>query len=227
MTAELTSRPQGQKRHPWDWYVEEQWVTHRLIDMLDLDPDVTYLDPCAGQLHIPLALDERGYRAYGTDLFDRIGRDHRLFMGTYDFLGDQRHILEAGGPLSIIMNPPFSYQDGRLVHGLAEKFIRRALSIASHKVCALLPVKWLSSAGRYRLFSELPPAGIWILCERPSMPPGDMIEQLGVNAFDNGKIDYMWVVWDKQAPPMVDHHGRPFAPTFWIPPREKAVGRAA
>src|SRR3546814_21034174 len=87
--------------------------------------------------------------------------DHCLFLGEHDFLGEQRHILEASDRLSIIMNPPFSFQNGRLVRGLAEKCIRRALSIATHKVCALLPLKWLASEGRYRLFTEHTPIGIW------------------------------------------------------------------
>jgi hypothetical protein len=58
------------------------------------------------------------------------------------------------------------------------------------------------------------------------MPPGNIIEQLGDNAYDHGKIDYMWVVWDKRRAPMTDFQGRPFAPTFWIPPREKIAGTA-
>ncbi|MBB6191479.1 hypothetical protein FHS51_001706 [Sphingobium wenxiniae] len=222
MSGELTSRPKGSTRHPWDWYVEEKWVTHRLIDMLDLESGITYLDPFCGQLHIPEALAERGFSAFGTDLFDR-RIDHRQFLGRHDFLGDQLHLLEASDRLSIVMNPPFSFQDGRLVRGLAEKCIRRAMTIATHKVCALLPVKWLSSEGRYRLFSHLTPASIWILSERPSMPPGDVIAQLGDDAFENGKIDYMWIVWDMQRAPMLDAGGRPFAPTYWIPPRKKEL----
>lgn len=224
MTGELTARPKGSARHPWDWYVEEQWVTHRLIDVVDLEPDVTYLDPFCGLLHIPQALADRGFtQVYGTDLHER-DPAHRLFMGRHDFLGDQRHLLESSAKLSIIMNPPFSVQNGKMVRGLAEKCIRQALSIATHKVCALLPLKWLASEGRYRLFTEETPVGIHILCERPSMPPGDIIEQLGDNAFEHGKIDYMWVVWDKQRPPMRDANGLPFAPTFWIPPRAKVRG---
>jgi hypothetical protein len=221
MSGELTSRPKGSSRHPWDWYVEEKWVTHRLLDMINLESEVTYLDPCCGQLHIPEALSERGMTAFGTDLFARHD-GHRLFMGEHDLLGDQRHLLEASNGLSIIFNPPFSFQNGRLVRGLAEKCIRRALSIATHKVCALLPLKWLASEGRFRLFTEETPIGVWILSERPSMPPGNMIEQLGDDAYDHGKVDYMWVVWDKRSAAMTDVHGRPFAPTFWIPPREKA-----
>lgn len=226
MSGELTALPKDTKRHPWDWYVEEEWVTHRLIDVLDLDHDVTYLDPFCGRLHIPQALAARGFKhVYGTDLFAR-DPGHCLFLGEHDFLGVQRHLLEASDRLSIIMNPPFSYQDGRLVRGLAEKCIRQALAIATHKVCALLPLKWLASEGRYRLFTEHTPVGVWIMCERPSMPPGNLIEQLGANAYDHGKIDYMWVVWDKQHSAARDAGGRPFAPTYWIPPRPKIAAKA-
>ena len=61
MSGELTARPKGSTRHPWDWYVEEKWVTHRLLDMIALESDVTYLDPCCGQLHIPEALTEPAF----------------------------------------------------------------------------------------------------------------------------------------------------------------------
>lgn len=211
----MTDKP---PRHPWDWYVEEKWVTHRLCDFVSLEPDVTYLDPFCGQCNIPDALGERGLQAFGTDLFQRT--DSHRFMGVHDFLGDQIHLLEASSALSIVMNCPYSYQDGTLVRGLAERCIRAALAIATHKVAVLLPIKWLASKGRFDLFSEHSPSGgIHILCERPSMPPGDKIEELGKDAFAHGKQDYMWVVWDRRVPPMLDATGRPFAPTYWIPAR--------
>ncbi|MEJ7933627.1 hypothetical protein WG907_05050 [Sphingobium sp. AN558] len=215
---ELASSPAGNARHPWDWYVEEQWVTHALCDVLPMEPDVTYLDPFAGRCHIPDALADRGLTAFGTDLFER--GDSPRFLGTHDFLGDQIHMLEAMPGLSIVMNPPFSYQNGCLVRGLAEKCIRRALSIATHRVCALLPIKWLASAGRFRLFTEHMPSGIYVLSERPSMPPGDQIAALGEAAYAHGKVDYVWIVWDRRSAP------RDFAPTYWIAPREKPARNA-
>ncbi len=218
MSAELSARPSGAERHPWDWYVEQQWVTERLLDSAPIDRDVLALDPCCGGGNIVRALRSRDMDAFGTDLFDR-GAPH--FVGEHDFLGDQRGLFEAGGPLSIFFNPPFSYQDGRLTRALAERMCRRALEIATHQVGALLPLKWLASEGRYRLFTEHTPAGVYVLTERPSMPPGDKIEDLGRNAYARGKIDYMWVLWDKRRPATIDDRGQPFAPTFWIPPRQK------
>lgn len=88
------------------------------------------------------------------------------------------------------------------------------LDHATHKVCALVPLKWLSSETRYAFFMETKPQ-ILIFSERPSMPPGDQIVAMGKNAYRRGKVDYMWLVWDKQRP------NRDHAPTLWIPPREK------
>lgn len=200
-------------RHPWDWYVEEQWVTDRLIDHVALDRDVTYLDPCAGACHIPAALTARGLTAFGTDIVRRTLSP--LLIGEHDWLGDQQHLLEFWPRLSIIFNPPYSRQNGKLVRGLAERCIRRAIDVATHQVAALLPIKWLASKGRFALFArDHRPTGIWILCERPSMPPGHLIEEMGERAFDGGKVDYMWVVWDKRADAL------PFTPTYWISPRD-------
>ncbi len=183
------------ERHPWDWYVEEQWVTHRLLDFAPIDTNVMVLDPCCGGGNIVKALRDRRMAAFGMDLFDR-GAPH--FLGCHDFIGDQRALLEAAEDLSIFFNPPFSYQDGAIVRGLAERFIRRAIDVATHQVAALLPLKWLGSGARYRLFAAHPPTGIYVMCERPSMPPGDKIDELGDDAFARGKVDYMWLLWDKR-----------------------------
>jgi hypothetical protein len=219
--AELSGAKPGKpkkvkiERHPWDWYVEQAWVTDRLIDVLPLERDVTYFDPACGLCTIPQALTDRGFAAFGTDKFKRT--DSPLLFAEHDFLGDQHLLIEHMRPLSIVMNPPFSFQDGQLVRGLGERFVRKALSIATHKVAALLPLKWQASAGRCALFTNFPPT-IYILCERPSMPPGDKIEGMGArSAWKRGKVDYAWYVWDKQAPRM--DAGR----TVWIPPRDTAL----
>ncbi|MFT3967394.1 MAG: hypothetical protein QM690_16080 [Sphingobium sp.] len=222
MTAELTRRPDGADRHPWDWYVEQQWVSARLLDAAPIDRDVVMLDPCCGSGNIVRTLLAAGFDAYGMDLFERGSPN---FLGTHDMLGDQRTMFEGMGPRSIIFNPPFSCQDGRLVRGLAMRMVLRALDMVTHQVAALLPLKWLASEERYRLFSDHTPLGIWVMCERPSMPPGDQIAALGAKAWKRGKVDYVWIVWDKRRPPLVDQSGKPFAPTYWIPPREKARRR--
>lgn len=216
MIAELTARPAGADRHPWDWYVEQQWVTHRLLDCAPIDRAPLIIDPCCGMGNILHALHAHDIVAVGADLVDRGAPS---FLGEHDFIGQQRAIWEALPAISIMMNPPFSFQDGRMVRGLAERFVRRALEIATHQVAVLLPLKWLASQERYRLFNDETPVGVWILTERPSMPPGDQIAALGKRAWARGKVDYMWVLWDKRRDPLRDADGRAFTPTYWIPPR--------
>jgi len=51
------------KRHPYDWHVEEQWVTRQLIDALGgfrvaLENGDTFWDPCCGMGNIGAALGE-------------------------------------------------------------------------------------------------------------------------------------------------------------------------
>lgn len=72
-------------------------------------------------------------------------------------------------------------------------------------------------AERVRLFNDFPPT-IYVLAERPSIPPGDKIELLGPrSAWKRGKVDYAWYVWDLQAPRLAD------ARVIWIPPRERVL----
>lgn len=223
MSAELTAAPAGSTREPWDWYVEQPWVTHRLLDVADIDPRATFFDPCCGAGNIVRALTERGHTAFGMDILDRGAPN---FLGTHDFIGPDRVPIGASPNLSIIFNPPYSYQNGRKQQALAERFIRRALLVANCQVAALLPLKWLASAGRVRLFTDpaTRPSAIYILGERPSMPPGNQIEAMGEAAFSGGKVDYMWMLWNLRAQRPDPAAG---VPSYWIPPRPKPPRRRA
>jgi len=220
--AELSS---AATRHPWDWYVEQPWVTEKLIEALGPDQFGEMVwDPACGRGNLLSCFEEYwtfsriekkadGPRQYldkvlGSDIcfrgYERQWRDHND-IAHWNFLSDDGR-QARGFPLyryenhhlSIVSNPPYSQQAGKLVRGLAEEFCRKALTIATHKVCMLLPLKWMAGEARQRFLAEYPPRFYLILNERPSMPPGNMIEQLGDKAFKRGKVDYMWVVWDKQ-----------------------------
>lgn len=220
--GELSS---AKTRHPWDWYVDESWCAERLIETLhgplcggyeDWFAGDLIWDPCCGMGNTLRPFLNLGMWVAGSDIEKRT--DDALFLFEHDFIGDQASLLDRRPETSIVFNPPYSNQDGRKVRGLAEKFIRKAIALEANTICALLPTKWLASEGRHRLFNEHVPRFVMILSERPSMPPGDVVEQLGKKAFRRGKVDYMWVVWDRH----VDLEPGDTR-TIWIAPRAKAV----
>lgn len=214
----MTAASPRPDRHPQDWYVEPTWTVRTLMRETRLDRDYTVWDPCCGLGTIPCALADEGYTTIGTDLVDRWmpSSPPHLFMGEHDFLDAQRHIAEFWPLLSIVFNPPYSYEDD-----IAERCVRRALALASGKVCALLPIRWRASEKRYSfLREEFPPLEILEFCDRPSMPPGTALHERdpktnGLTAWRRGKADYAWYVWDRHIP-------KPTTITRLIAPRSAA-----
>lgn len=207
------------ERHPQDWYVEQTWTVRALMQMVafDADPHHVVWDPCCGLGTIPCAFADAGFVAVGTDLVNRwmASAPVHLFQGEHDFLGDQRHTLEYWSSLSIVANIPYG-----CAPGIAERFVRRALSLATGKVCILVPLRWRACEGRYDFFQQFPPNLKLEFCDRPSMPPGDTLAAIDaktgkLTAWKRGTIDYMWLVWD-MADPATD------TVTRIIPPRTAA-----
>jgi hypothetical protein len=206
----------GYDKSPNDWYVEQSWTTDVMIaaerEIDGGDSWGTVWDPACGMGNVLRAFGRNGHLVWATDIEFRGFASKGLFQ-ELDFVGGLDFVRSAAPKtrFSIVSNPPYSY-----IKGISEAFARRALELATEKVAMLLPIKWQGSQARHRLFTEFPPTRIWILSERPSMPPGAMVEALGDKAFKRGKVDYMWVVWDV---------ANPTAVTEWrtIAPREKAV----
>jgi hypothetical protein len=222
VSAEIASA--GFDKSPLDWYVEESWVTERLIWAEDQRvKSVGYhswgivWDPCCGSGNVLRAFEAHGYEVLGTDIQPRTSR---FSYGIHEYFSKRDFLTYLpGGPkpkgyeYSIVANPPFSYKPG-----IAEAFCRRALSLATEKVAMLLPLKWLASEGRAKLFTEHPPRTIYVLSERPSMPPGHLVAERGIAAFERGKMDFIWIVWDVRRPTAVGD-----TRTVWIPPRDEAI----
>lgn len=223
MRGEISSGRHA-KRHPLDWYVDEVWCARQLALVLgrfeiERSDGLAIWDPCCGMgntLHAAWEgaawAREFAIDTIGSDLVDNF--DWPAFDACPDlerprwFQADFLEQTAAPAPCSIICNPPYSY-----VKGIAEAFARHALTLSSRRVCILMPSKWLASQARYELFTDHPPQAVLHLCQRPSMPPGDMIAKMGKRAFSGGMTDYCWIVWDVK---------RPTAPgqtrTIWLPP---------
>ncbi|MDZ4308410.1 class I SAM-dependent methyltransferase [Allopontixanthobacter sp.] len=213
MSGELT-RTKASHRHPLDWYVEQGWEWDMIMRQIGTDPeladDAAIWDPCAGFGHSGSRLESWGFgRIYLSDLVENVAYDDFLIRPIY-FSGD---FLEQSAPpespCSIFFNPPYSY-----IKGIGEAFVRHALQLATHRVVALFPIKWLSGGKvRGRLFRfDHPPQQVLYFMQRPSMPPGDLIEAMGSRAYRGGQIDYCALVWDVR---------RPTAPgdtrSIWLP----------
>jgi len=207
-------------RHPQDWYVEQTWTVRALMQEVAFDRDYLVWDPCCGLGTIPCAFAAAGFDAAGTDLVDRWmpSAPAHLFLGEHDFVGNQLHMLERWALLSIVFNPPYSYDED-----IAERCVRRAIHLASGKVAALLPIRWRASEKRFDFFRRYPPYLILEFCDRPSMPPGDKLDAVDpktgkLTAWKRGKTDYAWYLWDRRM-------FKPATITRIIPPRDAAQKR--
>ena len=191
------------ERHPQDWYVGQTWTVRALMQMVEFDRDQQHVvwDPCCGLGTIPCAFAEAGFVTTGTDIANRWlpTAPKHLFLGEHDFLGDQRHTMEYWAKLSIVANIPYGGAPG-----IAERFVRRALSLATDLVCVLVPLRWRACEGRFGFFQEYPPSLKLEFCDRPSMPPGSALGAVDARgkptAWKRGTIDYMWLVWDIRDP---------------------------
>lgn len=188
------------KRHPNDWYVEPAWAVWAILPVLQRIMTPWYLrmlglhknvwDPCCGKGTIPLVFRDAGHDVIGTDMVDR-GADRTIWGGIRDFFSYERPAKRLRHT-SIVSNPPYKR---------TEEFVRHALEQVENVVAIVVPLNFLCSGGRFSLFmEEHPPLQLAFLSDRPSMPPGDKIEEMGDKAFTGGTIDYVWIIWDNRRP---------------------------
>ncbi|MEK8121638.1 hypothetical protein WOB59_00515 [Methylocystis sp. IM4] len=166
------------ERHPDDWYVEEEWVDHRLFEQESFEGSIC--DPACGLGRIVQAARSAGFdSAWGQDKVNRSAYCARVV----DFLSDD---FRGGAPANIVSNPPFK---------LSREFVMRARRIAARKVVMLLPLGWISGDKRSRWLEETRPRRVLILTPRPSMPPGPAI--LAGLRPRRGKTDFAWYIWER------------------------------
>ena len=162
--------------HVWhrdelDFYVEPPWTAERLFAVERFDGIVW--DPACGGGNITTAAARAGLKTSASDIADR-GYGRRL-----DFLTATERFP------NVVSNPPY---------GIAERFVAHALTIVEQKVAMILPITWLAGAKRAAWLSGTPLRRVWILCPRPSMPPGAAIA--AGTRVGGGTKDFAWYVWD-------------------------------
>lgn len=236
MRGEVSSG-RAAKRHPYDWYVEEGWEWEQIVKAIGLeeaDTGASIWDPAAGFGHSAVRLQGVGFdgRIVLSDIVNRVRWDDfdRTAGVTFEnicFIEDELKQRGDHKRISIWSNPPFSYRkywlDGRQMI-VSEAFVRRAIQLATDRVVMILPAKWLAMGKkRSRLVrTDHPPQFVLHFCERPSMPPGDMIEALAGRAYRGGMVDYCAVVWDVRKPTLPGE-----TRTIWLPPLSLIDGGAS
>jgi hypothetical protein len=119
-----------------------------------------------------------GIRATGSDIVDRAdGRFPQV-----DFLLDE-HTYG-----NIVCNPPYRG---------AEQVLRHAISHVGPNgiVAAIVPIQFLASQRRAKLFMGGACDEVLIHSRRPSMPPGELLISSGEAARHSGSTDYVWVIF--------------------------------
>lgn len=177
-------RVNARERSPDDYYVEPAWSVRGLLDVQVFSGFT--LDPACGSGTIPKVFQEAGLQCDGGDLHDRAEGTY----GIQDFLAWDASGFHVD---NIVTNPPFD---------LAEAFIRKALTVAKHKVAIIQRLSFMEGRKRRWIFEETPICAIHPFASRVSMPPGGkgIVAKGGAIAFAWFVFDHSWLIG---APPIV------------------------
>lgn len=206
----MVNRPAGGarskrwERAPYDWYRESPRAVEQLLARIDFGDDLIW-DPCCGAGNVLDVAQRWGHQTIGSDIIDRHCR-HRFFRGNV------LHISKAprrpDRETSILTNTPYNYEPG-----IAERIMARVLELFDVRRCAfILPIAFLAGQDRWRngMFAgRWRPSHSCIYRERPTMPPGHLIDQM-TNAYEGGMADYCVLVFTRP------HRWR--TETVWLPP---------
>ncbi len=168
------------KRAANDFYIDPPEATEALMHAEVFSG--TSWDPACGTGTIPKTMAAAGLSCIGTDLVDRDPGPDVVGFCTMDFLADRDM---PDGIDNIVSNPPFN---------LAQPFVDRALTIATHKVAMLLPLTFLEGMRRGRWLTGTPLARVHVFSWRISMPPGELLLSGAVKP-SGGKKAFAWFVW--------------------------------
>ncbi|MEO8684920.1 MAG: SAM-dependent DNA methyltransferase [Devosia sp.] len=173
-----------------DFFPTPPWATRALVEEV-LAPEFLHgldygchqgevWDPCCGAGHMAIPLAEYFGTVRATDVNDwGFGADRNLdfTMATRESAGEL--------PAWIIANPPFV---------LAERFVDRALTIATEGVAMLLRLQWLEGGDRYELIfkGDRKPSLFCPFVERVPMIDGCWDPEATT------ATAYAWFVWDAE-----------------------------
>jgi hypothetical protein len=169
-------------KHKDNWYVEPSWTVDALFRDVSFDGEIH--DPCCGKGTIPDAAVNAGYVITCADVVDRgASKWWGPAFERIDYQNDERMYD------NIVTNPPFDF-----INKPPLPFVQWAVAHARRKAALLVPFKWFGGDKRSRILENLPLSKILILTPRPSMPPGEVIQN-GEKP-GGGKEDFAWAIFD-------------------------------
>lgn len=169
------------ERQKEDYYATDPKAIELLLDLEDFS-DRPIWEPCCGQGHLSKVMEDRGLTTISTDLIDR-----GFGKGGINFLETTKTNLNY----HIITNPPYN---------LAQAFIEHSLEILNKgcKIAMFLPLRYLETKGRRKLFDKYPPKTVYVSSGRINCAKnGDFINET------NSAVSYAWYIWE------IDWYGEP------------------
>ena len=181
---------------PHQYYREPRFCVEQLFENVSFGNALIY-DPACGKGNILDVAKSRGHMTVGSDIVDRHS-PHRFFPA--NFIKQTRFPSPDDRSISIICNPPYGTVDG--MRFMANRFVKKALrAIDFHRAAFLVPIEFACGQERHaEIYSKRAPSHVLFCCQRPSMPPGLAVEEMGKDAYSGGMADYCWIVWTRGGP---------------------------
>ena len=159
---------------PNEYYATHPTVT---LDLLRVESfHHTLLEPACGGGFISKPLMDNGYDVLSTDIIDR-----GFGNGGIDFLLYEFEV----GVYDIITNPPYS---------LFIPFLEKAIGICRNKVAMLLPLSFITTKQRSKLYKKYPPHTVYVYEDRICIAKNGEFKKY--SSVINPQ-QYAWFVWHK------------------------------
>jgi len=198
----MTKRGKTYEQDAHQFYKEPRFAVEQVFDSLDMRAEIIW-DASCGTGNILDVASDRGFRVVGSDIVDRPGRAPRHPFVEADFLRLRAlPFRRMAAPVSLVCNPPY----GRVgdVKNMGERFVKHALDVFAddlERMVFILPIEFMAGQDRHAdIYAHRKPSHSLIHCQRPSMPPGAMVADLGDKAYKGGMADYCTLVWSRDNP---------------------------
>lgn len=159
-----------------DYYATHPSSVPPLLKLLNFNRKMLIREPSCGEGHLSIALELAGHTVVSSDLIER-----GYGISGIDYL-EYDPVLDTATYDAVIMNPPYKY---------AVEFIEKSLKQAP-VVAAFLPVRFLESEDREKLYQSSPPRYIAAFSRRcPCSKNGIFADN------ESSAVFYAWFIWEK------------------------------